>query len=79
MIENIMERFPDDQFLIINGFNDCIIGLDEKTMRIIYSVKMIIDQLSVEMDSVGANEYFEFNIFNSFMGDETPIFCFDNY
>ena len=79
MIENIMDQFPDDQFLIINGFNDCIIGLDEKTMRIIYSVKMIIDQLSVEMGSVGANEYFEFNIFNAFMGDETPIFCFDNY
>ncbi len=36
MINEILERFPENNFLKIDGFDDAIIGTAEKNMVLIY-------------------------------------------
>lgn len=81
MLESIIDTYPDEELLIADGFNNAIIGVDEKSMRLIYSVKksieiLIIDQLMTEEEAI---EHFEFNVAGSYMGEKTPIWCYDNY
>lgn len=78
MWERIIEAFPDDEFLFADGFDDAIIGLDEQSMRIIYSVSKCIDILQNEM-SDAAIEYFDFNVRDAYVGEKTPIWCDDSY
>jgi hypothetical protein len=81
MIEKIVDWYPDESFLIADGFNDAIIGIDESSMRIIYSVTRCIEILCLdeEMDVEDAVEYFEFNVRGSYVGEKTPIWCEDNF
>ena len=81
MLERILEAYPEDTFLVVDGFNDAIIGVDESSMRLIYSVEKCIDIL-VENDEMlleQAIEYFDFNVRGSYVGEQTPIFCEDTF
>lgn len=73
--------FPDTTFLTIDGFDEAILGVHhtiEDTKKLIYSVKAIIEILCRdEMSEEDAWEYFNYNIDGSFMGDATPMFCYD--
>ena len=42
MLENILEWFPEEEILIADGYNDAIIGIEEGSMRVIYSVSKCI-------------------------------------
>jgi chaperone required for assembly of F1-ATPase len=81
MLERVLEAYPEDTFLVADGFNDAIIGVDESTMRLIYSVEKCIDIL-VENDEMlleQAIEYFDFNVRGAYVGEQTPIFCDDTF
>ncbi len=43
MIDKILEWFPEDELLKIDGFDDAIIGIEDLDMRLIYSCSKIID------------------------------------
>ena len=79
MLEQILENYNDETFLIIDGFNDCIIGLDEVSLKLIYSKSKIINKLIEQdgIDELEAIEYYEFNILGAYMGEKTPILCSD--
>jgi len=79
MIETILDRYQDEQFLKADGFDDAIIGVDESTMRLIYSVSKCIEILCKDMDMEDAIEYFDFNVSGSYMGEKTPIWCYDDF
>ena len=53
MIDKILDWFPEDAFLKADGFDDAIIGIDEETMRLIYSVSKCIDILKEDMEEEG--------------------------
>lgn len=36
MLDNIIEKYPDETFLIADGFDKAIIGVEEKNMVLIY-------------------------------------------
>jgi hypothetical protein len=76
MIENILERYPDEEFLKADGFDSAIIGVDERDMRLIYSKKAMLEILINEqgMDELESIEYFDFNIGCAYMGEKTPIY-----
>jgi len=81
MLEEIISAYPEDEFLIADGFDGAIIGIDEKSMRLIYSVKksieiLIVDQLMMEEEAI---EHFEFNVAGSYVGEKTPIWCYDYF
>lgn len=42
MLQEIIERFDDLEFLKADGFDDAIIGVDSNSKRLIYSQKKII-------------------------------------
>jgi len=78
MIDRILEWFPEDEILKADGFDDAIIGIDDSSMRLIYSVSKCIEILSQDMDEEDAVEYFEFNVAGAYVGEKTPIWCRDN-
>ena len=77
-LDNILEYFTEEEFIIIYGFNDCILGIDTNSMRLIYSVDQIILKLSNDMSEEDAVEYFEYNIQGAYFGEQTPIYCYEN-
>ena len=81
MIEKLVDWYPEESLLIADGFNDAIIGIDESSMRVIYSVKKCIEILCLDndMDVDDAIEHFEYNVRGSYIGERTPIWCDDNF
>jgi len=74
--ENVSWLYPEAQ-LTIDGFDDCIIGIDEDSFRLIYSVGKIIEKL-MSRDGMGeedAREFYDFNIGQAYFGEYTPIYC----
>ena len=63
----------------MNGFDSCIIGLEQTSLKLIYSKKSILEKLIKEsnMSELEAIEYYEFNILGCYMGEKTPILCDD--
>ena len=78
-LEKIIEKYPQEEFLKADGFDDAIIGLDANEMRLIYSNSKCIDILCAEMGEEEAWEYFDFNVVNAYVGEHTPIWCDDYF
>lgn len=79
MIEEIIEQYYEEEFLRADGFDEAIIGVDENEMRLIYSVSKCLDILQKEMNLEDAMEHFSYNVSGSYVGDKTPIWCWDNF
>ena len=76
-LESILEKYPDEKFLKADGFDDAILGVDESSMRLIYSISKCIDILMEDMSDEDALEHFYYNVSGSYMGEQTPIWCDD--
>lgn len=35
-LNDILDMFPDETFLKADGFDDCILGVDENTMNLVF-------------------------------------------
>jgi hypothetical protein len=80
ILNKIVETYIDEDFLKADGLDEAVIGIDEDSMRLIYSVKKIIEILvKGGMTKEEAQEYYDFNIFGSHVGKRTPIWCDDNF
>ena len=79
MIETIIENYHEEEFLKADGFDDAIIGVEENEMRLIYSVSKCLEILEKDMNKLDAIEYFKFNVSGSYIGNKTPIWCWDNF
>ena len=79
MIDRIIEQYEDETFLKADGFDDAIIGVDEQSMRLIYSVDKCIQILMKNdgMTEEDAIEYLQFNTIGSYVGEKTPVWCND--
>ncbi len=78
MLDLILEKYPDENFLKADGFDEAILGVEEKGMTLIYSVKRCIDILIREgLSDEDAIDHFYFNIEGAYVGDKTPIWCND--
>ena len=78
--ETIIELYADtEDILFADGYDDCIIGFDPVGWKVIYSRSQCIDKLGVmdEMSSEEAIDWLEYNTFNAYVGDNTPIFAED--
>lgn len=76
-INDILESYPEEEFLKADGFDDAIIGVEEYSMRLIYSVSKCIDILCMDMTEEDALEHFDYNVRGSYVGEKTPIWCTD--
>jgi hypothetical protein len=78
MLDKIVEWFPEDEILKADGFDDAIIGIDEYSMRLIYSVSKCIEILCRDMSEEDAVDYFDYNVKGGYVGEKTPIWCLDD-
>ena len=81
MLQEIIDYYGDEEFLIADGFDDAVIGVEIPSMRLIYSVTLCLGILMVdeEMSLEDAIEHFDFNVSGAYVGEQTPIWCHDNY
>lgn len=90
MLEEILERFDDEEILIADGFDDAVIGVCEdfnNPPRLVYSVQKCLDILieDFRVDSeeenveVEAMEYFTYNVSGAYLGARIPppVWCWD--
>ena len=62
-------------YLKADGFDLAIIGIDSIGERIIYSKQKMVEILSEEMTDEEAIEFLEYNTWNAYVGEHTPIYC----
>jgi hypothetical protein len=82
LLERILEaRGEEQEFLKADGFDTAIIGLEESSGRLIYSVSKIIAILKEEekMEESDAWEHYYYNIEGGYVGEYTPIWCYDYF
>lgn len=64
----ILENFPDEEFVILDGLDDAVIGVDTNNdpMRLVYSANDIVDCFVKEgMSEDDAIDNYEYNIARS--------------
>jgi hypothetical protein len=79
MLEEILENFDDEELLMADGFDSAVIGIDEHSLRLIYSVRICLEILTEDMTMEDALEYFSYNVSGAYVGEKTPIWCVDTY
>ena len=79
MLETIVERYSEDDILKADGFDEAVIGIDESSMRLIYSMSKCIEILMRDMSEEDALEYYYYNMSGAYVGEGAPIWCVDMY
>jgi len=80
MLEKLIELYEGQELLKADGFDGAIIGIDEHSMRLIYSVAKCIEIINEKLNFMikeEALEYFNYNVHSIYVGESTPIFCWD--
>lgn len=78
MLDDIIRNFPESEFLKADGFDAAVIGLEEKSGKLIYSARKIIQILIEEgLSEEDALDHYYYNVEGAYVGDLTPIYCFD--
>lgn len=79
IIDLLIERYGGGLLLTADGYDAAILGVDEQSMRIIYSVtKCIAILIEQGMEFEDAQEYFFYNVQGAYVGELTPIWCYDD-
>ena len=71
MKEHISELNP--LAIFYDGFDEAIIGIDDRECRVVYDYIKIIDILMREMTYEEALDYYSYNIASMYVGPSTPI------
>lgn len=80
ILQSILEKFDSNEIMIAEGFDEAIIGIEEFSLRIIYSVTKCLEIIeAMGMPEEDALEHFYYNVQGSYIGEKTPIFCFDDF
>jgi hypothetical protein len=77
-LNDILNTLCEDTFIKADGFDDCIIGVEGNTSRLVYSTQLCLKKLvkNNEMTWEEAEEYFTFNIQGA-NGEGYPLFILD--
>jgi hypothetical protein len=80
MLDSIVDWFPEEEILKADGFDKAVIGIDDTSMRLIYSVGKCIEILVSEegLTEEDALDHFYYNVKGSWVGEKTPIWCTDD-
>jgi hypothetical protein len=78
ILDDIIRNYPESEFLKADGFDSAVIGLEESSGRLIYSVQRIVHIMMSEGETEeDALEYYYYNMEGAYVGEKTPIYCFD--
>jgi hypothetical protein len=73
-LENCL--YGDETVLLADGFEDAFVGIGRQFGKpiAVYDRLKCIDILKEDMSEEEAEEYFQFNVEGSYVGESTPIF-----
>ena len=76
-LDELLDAYPEQEFLKADGYDDCVIGLYED--RLVYSMtKMVRETMLVaDIDEREARDFLESNIWSGYVGELTPVFVDD--
>lgn len=77
MKEKILKYYGNsDEIIFAEGFDDAIYGFDPNAWRVVYSrnecVKIMVKRGMYNEDAI---DFLEYNTFNAFIGEKTPIWA----
>ena len=74
----IIEKYADtEDVLFADGFDEAIIGFEPNLWKVVYSREKCISILCQEMSEEDALDHLEYNTFNAYVGEKTPIWVDD--
>ncbi len=80
ILNSIVDNYSDELILKADGFDSAVIGIENKNLRLIYSVtKCLKILMDGGMSMENAVDYFEFNVAGAYVGEQTPIWCYDDF
>ena len=76
LLEEYGDLIGDVELVTVDGYDDAILGIDSKSYRVIYDADEMVDILmeDEDMSEEEALEYLDYNVFNAWIGDQTPIY-----
>jgi len=76
LLEEYGDLIGDVELVTADGFDDAILGIDSKSYRVIYDADIMVEILMEDegMSEEDALEHLDFNVFNAWIGDQTPIY-----
>jgi hypothetical protein len=82
MRDKLIELYGDhteEGLLFADGLDNAIIGICPETLRVVYSRNKVIEVFMKEefMEEEDAIEHAEYNTFNAYVGEQTPIWVDD--
>jgi len=73
--QHLAELHSDEDLLFMDGYDDAIIGIEEMSNKVVYSVPKIIEILMKQgATRENAIEFYEYNQLGAYVGERTPIF-----
>lgn len=72
----ILEVYQDEELLMVDGFDEAVIGVEALKMRLVYDINKMRTIL-VERDKMTFEEAMDFldhNVIGSYVGEQTPIY-----
>jgi hypothetical protein len=61
-LQQILDNYPDQPFIILDGLDDAVIGVDQNAEKLVYSINDIVDCFVEQgMEPDEAIEYYEYN------------------
>jgi len=76
-LKEILEIYPENDWLKADGFDDCVIGIVHSFSGepiLAYDYHKVIEKLMKDMSEEDAIEHFNFNIVGAYVGKKTPIY-----
>ena len=76
MLDSVLDRFADHEFVVIDGFNDCVVGVVEDVggLHLLYSLSRMFD---MDREVVLSEDYFYFNVMPLSSLEGGPVFLED--
>lgn len=75
-IKELAERHGEDM-MMLEGFDDCVMGVVERSGLgpvLCYDQEKMMAKLCAEMGREEAQEFFDYNVAGSWLGEKTPCF-----
>ncbi len=73
-LEEILESYPDEEFIKADGFDNAIVGVEIYSNRLVYSaqkaISILIEEGMIEEDAI---EHLYYNVIGSYVGPQTPL------
>jgi hypothetical protein len=72
----ILEVYQDEELLMVDGFDEAVIGVEALKMRLVYDINKMRTIL-VERDKMtfeDAMDFLDHNVLGSYVGEQTPIY-----